>query len=50
MSKPTNQCSVCKELFVVDSLARICEMKHGGVVFVRPEYKPRPGQRPKKED
>ena len=39
MSKPNNQCSVCKEIFVVDSLARICEMKHQGVVFVHPEYK-----------
>jgi hypothetical protein len=28
MSKPNNQCSVCKERFVVDSLARLCEEKH----------------------
>lgn len=49
MSKPNNQCSVCREIFVVDSLARICEMKHDGVVFIREEYKPRPGQRPKKD-
>lgn len=28
MSKPNNICSVCKERFVVDSLARICEEKH----------------------
>lgn len=28
MSKPNNQCSVCKEKFVVDSLARLCEEKH----------------------
>jgi hypothetical protein len=33
----SNQCSVCKERFVVDSLARCCEMKHDGVVFVRRE-------------
>ncbi len=28
MSKPNNQCSICKERFVVDSLARLCEEKH----------------------
>jgi len=44
----SNQCSVCKERFVVDSLARICEMKHDGVVFVRQPYVPRPNQRPLK--
>jgi len=33
----SNQCKVCKERFVVDSLARCCEMKHDGVVFVRRE-------------
>ena len=33
----SNQCKVCKERFVVDSLARCCEMKHNGVVFVRRE-------------
>lgn len=32
-----NQCTVCKEVFVVESLARCCEMKHDGVVFVRRE-------------
>jgi hypothetical protein len=31
--KYPNQCSVCKEIFVVDSLARMCEQKHDGVVF-----------------
>jgi hypothetical protein len=42
MSKSSNQCSVCKERFVVDSLARICEMKHDGVVFIRrPDQEPR---------
>jgi hypothetical protein len=44
----SNQCSVCKERFVVDSLARICEMKHDGVVFVRQPYVPRPNQKPLK--
>ena len=29
----SNQCGYCKERFVVDSLARICEQKHEGVVF-----------------
>jgi hypothetical protein len=42
-----NVCKVCGEFFVVASLARCCELKHEGVVFVRPEFKPRPGQRPK---
>jgi hypothetical protein len=46
----SNQCSVCKERFVVDSLARLCEMKHDGVVFVRQEYVPRPNQRPLKPE
>jgi hypothetical protein len=32
-----NQCNVCGEVFVVESLARCCEMKHDGVVFVRRE-------------
>lgn len=32
-----NQCTVCGEVFVVDSLARCCEMKHDGYVFVRRE-------------
>jgi hypothetical protein len=44
----SNQGSVCKERFVVDSLARLCEMKHDGVVFVRQPYVPRPNQRPLK--
>lgn len=44
------QCKVCKEIFVVKSLARVCEMKHDGVVFVRPEYVPKPYQKPKKKD
>jgi hypothetical protein len=30
---PPNKCKVCGEIFVVDSLARICEQKHEGVVF-----------------
>lgn len=29
----SNQCSYCKEKFVVDSLARICEHKHEGLKF-----------------
>jgi hypothetical protein len=38
----SNMCSVCKERFVVDKLARCCEMKHDGVVFIRlPEQEPR---------
>lgn len=44
-----NVCKVCGEFFVVASLARCCELKHEGVVFVRPEYKPRPNQRPKSD-
>jgi hypothetical protein len=28
VSKPNNRCSVCREVFVVDSLARLCEEKH----------------------
>jgi hypothetical protein len=32
----SNQCKICKERFVVDSLARCCEMKHDGVVFTKP--------------
>jgi hypothetical protein len=32
----SNICSVCKEVFVVESLARCCEMKHDGVVFTKP--------------
>jgi hypothetical protein len=37
-SKPSNSnvCNVCKEVFVVPSLARCCEMKHDGVVFTKP--------------
>jgi hypothetical protein len=39
----SNMCSICKERFVVDILARCCELKHDGVVFVRrPEQEPRP--------
>jgi len=38
----SNVCSICKERFVVDMLARCCEMKHDGVVFERrPEQEPR---------
>jgi hypothetical protein len=44
------QCSICKEMFVVPSLARCCEMKHNGVVFVREPYVPKPNQRPLKTD
>jgi hypothetical protein len=28
-----NRCNVCGEIFVVDSLARICELKHSGIVY-----------------
>ena len=49
MSKPNNVCGYCNEIFVVDSLARICEMKHEGVIFIKEEYKPRPSQRLKKD-
>jgi hypothetical protein len=47
MQKPppsqSNVCKVCGEWFVVLQLARCCEMKHDGVVFVRrPEQEPRP--------
>jgi hypothetical protein len=45
----SNQCSVCKERFVVDSLARCCEMKHDGVVFVRRESQMTLSQKNKEE-
>ena len=35
--KDPNVCKVCGEFFVVKDLARCCEMKHDGVVFVRNE-------------
>ena len=52
MPKPppnqSNACEVCGKRFVVLQLARCCEMKHDGVVFVRdPRQEPRP--KPKKE-
>jgi len=31
----SNSCQVCLEVFVVDSLARVCEMKHDGVEVVK---------------
>ena len=31
----SNVCQDCLEVFVVDSLARVCEMKHAGVVVVK---------------
>jgi len=46
VSKPNNQCYICKEVFVVDSLARCCEMKHDGVVFIKPVYVAKPWQKP----
>jgi hypothetical protein len=41
-SKNSNVCQDCLEVFVVDSLARVCEMKHSGVVVVKAvdRYKP----------
>jgi hypothetical protein len=45
-SNNSNVCQDCLEVFVVDSLARVCEMKHAGVVVVKavdrykPELKP----------
>jgi hypothetical protein len=30
-----NKCKVCGKFFVVKVLARCCEEKHNGVVFVR---------------
>lgn len=41
-SNNSNVCQDCSEVFVVDSLARICEMKHAGVEVVRAvdKYKP----------
>jgi hypothetical protein len=36
------RCKVCNAFFVVQILARCCEMKHDGVVFERrPEQEPR---------
>jgi len=44
----SNVCYVCKERFVVDILARCCEMKHEGIVFERrPEQEPGPKHKPK---
>jgi hypothetical protein len=38
----SNACAVCGQRFVVNQLARCCEMKHDGVIFVRrPEQEPR---------
>jgi hypothetical protein len=31
----SNVCQDCSEVFVVDSLARVCEMKHAGAVVVK---------------
>ncbi len=31
----SNVCKDCLEVFVVDSLARVCEMKHAGVEVVK---------------
>jgi hypothetical protein len=44
------QCQICGELFVVPSLARCCEMKHNGVVFVRQPYVPKHNQIPLKKE
>jgi len=39
----SNACGVCEQRFVVLQLARCCELKHEGVVFVRdPRQEPRP--------
>ena len=36
------QCTECKKVYVVRELARCCELKHQGVVFVRdPRQEPR---------
>ncbi len=43
----SNVCAVCGKAFVVLELARCCELKHDGVVFVRD---PRQEPRPKKKD
>lgn len=32
-----NKCKVCGKFFVVKVLARCCEDKHNGVVFIRSE-------------
>ena len=48
ISRPQNDpyfCKVCGEFFVVPSLARCCEMKHEGYVFVRREE-----NEPRKDD
>lgn len=34
-SNNSNMCQECSEVFVVDSLARVCEMKHAGVEVIR---------------
>jgi hypothetical protein len=31
----SNVCQDCLEVFVVDSLARVCEMKHAGVEVIK---------------
>ena len=37
------QCTECLRIYVVRELARCCELKHQGVVFVRdPRQEPRP--------
>jgi len=37
------QCNECKKMFVVMKLARCCELKHQGIVFIRdPRQEPRP--------
>jgi len=39
----SNACGVCGKFYVVLKLARCCELKHQGVVFVRdPRQEPRP--------
>jgi hypothetical protein len=45
------RCQVCDTVFVVQMLARCCEMKHEGVVFERrPEQEPRPRPSKNTED
>jgi hypothetical protein len=45
------RCQVCNSFFVVQMLARCCEMKHDGAVFERrPEQEPRPKSNKKTKD
>jgi len=47
----SNACQKCGEVYVVNTLARCCELKHEGRVFVRdPRQEPRNKRDRKKSD